>query len=295
MHAEDFIQFLASEKHYSPHTIAAYKNDLAQFHTFSISNYDLVNAVDLDHQVIRSWLAHMVESGVSARSARRKLSTLKSYFRFLLKRGLIRENPMQKIIAPRASQKLPVFVGKDKMERLFELISTDVGFIGIRNRLVMEMLYATGMRVSELISIKHKDISMEAMTLIVTGKRNKQRIIPFGSQLLAVLKDYLVIKEEQFGIININDYLITTVKGKLSYPRLIYNIVTRNLLLVTTQTKKSPHVIRHSFATGMLNNGADLNAIKELLGHSSLAATQVYTHNTIERIKHIYQQAHPKA
>lgn len=295
MHAEDFIQFLASEKHYSPHTIAAYKNDLAQFHTFSISNYDLVNAVDLDHQVIRSWLAHMVESGVSARSARRKLSTLKSYFRFLLKRGLIRENPMQKIIAPRASQKLPVFVGKDKMERLFELISTDVGFIGIRNRLVMEMLYATGMRVSELIAIKHKDISMEAMTLIVTGKRNKQRIIPFGSQLLAVLKDYLVIKEEQFGIININDYLITTVKGKQSYPRLIYNIVTRNLLLVTTQTKKSPHVIRHSFATGMLNNGADLNAIKELLGHSSLAATQVYTHNTIERIKHIYQQAHPKA
>ena len=295
MHAEDFIQFLASEKHYSPHTIAAYKNDLAQFHTFSISNYDLVNAVDLDHQVIRSWLAHMVESGVSARSARRKLSTLKSYFRFLLKRGLIRENPMQKIIAPRASQKLPVFVGKDKMEKLFELISTDVGFIGIRNRLVMEMLYATGMRVSELIAIKHKDISMEAMTLIVTGKRNKQRIIPFGSQLLAVLKDYLVIKEEQFGIININDYLITTVKGKQSYPRLIYNIVTRNLLLVTTQTKKSPHVIRHSFATGMLNNGADLNAIKELLGHSSLAATQVYTHNTIERIKHIYQQAHPKA
>ena len=295
MHAEDFIQFLASEKHYSPHTIAAYKNDLAQFHTFSISNYDLVNAVDLDHQVIRSWLAHMVESGVSARSARRKLSTLKSYFRFLLKRGLIRENPMQKIIAPRASQKLPVFVGKDKMEKLFELISTDVGFIGIRNRLVMEMLYATGMRVSELIAIKHKYISMEAMTLIVTGKRNKQRIIPFGPQLLAVLKDYLVIKEEQFGIININDYLITTVKGKQSYPRLIYNIVTRNLLLVTTQTKKSPHVIRHSFATGMLNNGADLNAIKELLGHSSLAATQVYTHNTIERIKHIYQQAHPKA
>jgi integrase/recombinase XerC len=295
MHAEDFIQFLASEKHYSPHTIAAYKNDLGQFHTFSISNYDLVNAVDLDHQVIRSWLAHMVESGVSARSARRKLSTLKSYFRFLLKRGLIRENPMQKIIAPQASQKLPVFVGIHKMEKLFELISTDVGFIGIRNRLVMEMLYATGIRVSELVTLKHKDISMEAMNLMVTGKRNKQRIIPFGSQLLAVLNDYHIIKEEQFGIFNTNDYLITTVKGKQSYPKLIYNIVTQNLHLVTTQTKRSPHVIRHSFATGMLNNGADLNAIKELLGHSSLAATQVYTHNTIERIKHIYQQAHPKA
>jgi integrase/recombinase XerC len=295
MHAEDFIQFLASEKHYSPHTIAAYKNDLAQFHAFSISNYNLVNAVDLDHQVIRSWLAHLVESGVSARSARRKLSTLKSYFRYLLKRGLIRENPMQKIIAPRATQKLPVFVGKDKMEKLFELISTDVGFVGIRNRLVMEMLYATGIRVSELIALKHKDISMEAMTLLVTGKRNKQRIIPFGSQLLAALNDYQEIKKDQFGSLSANDYLITTVKGKQSYPRLIYNIVTRNLLLVTTQTKKSPHVIRHSFATGMLNNGADLNAIKELLGHSSLAATQVYTHNTIERIKHIYQQAHPKA
>jgi len=295
MHAEDFIQFLTSEKHYSPHTIAAYKNDLGQFHTFSISNYDLVNAVDLDHQVIRSWLAHLVESGVSARSARRKLSTLKSYFRFLLKRGLIGKDPMQKIIAPRASQKLPVFVGIHKMEKLFELISTDVGFIGIRNRLVMEMLYATGIRVSELVTLKHKDISMEAMTLMVTGKRNKQRIIPFGSQLHAVLKDYQFIKEEQFGIFNNSDYLITTVKGKQSYPKLIYNIVTQNLLLVTTQTKKSPHVIRHSFATGMLNNGADLNAIKELLGHSSLAATQVYTHNTIERIKHIYQQAHPKA
>jgi len=295
MHAEDFIQFLASEKHYSPHTIAAYKNDLTQFHAFSISNYDLVNADDLDHHVIRSWLAHLVESGVSARSARRKLSTLKSYFRFLLKRGQIRENPMQKIIAPRSSQKLPVFVGKDKMEKLFELISADIGFVGIRNRLVMEMLYGTGMRVSELIALKHKDISMEAMTLMVTGKRNKQRIIPFGSQLLSVLNDYVVIKEKQFGTFNNNDYLISTVKGKQSYPRLIYNIVTSNLLLVTTQTKKSPHIIRHSFATGMLNNGADLNAIKELLGHSSLAATQVYTHNTIERIKHIYQQAHPKA
>ena len=295
MRAEEFIQFLASEKHYSHHTLIAYRNDLSQFFSFTESQFGL-NEVSLsDHQIIRSWLAHLVQSGTNPRNVNRKLSTLKSYFRFLIKRGVIAENPMQRVVAPKVAKKLPAFVSQAKMDELFNSIGFEPGFHGMRSRMVMEMLYATGMRVSELTALKHNDIDTSSQALRVIGKRNKQRIIPFTSHLQQVIKAYIEVKESHLGPVNPDDYFISSIKGKKAYPKLIYNIVTQSLALVTTQTRKSPHIIRHTFATGMLNNGADLNAIKELLGHASLAATQVYTHNTIERIKRIYQQAHPKA
>lgn len=295
MCVDDFIQFLTSEKHYSPHTITAYQNDLYDFFDFVGSAYEITDIGLVDHQVVRSWLAHLMQSGASARTAGRKLSSLRSYFRFLVKRNVVKENPMLKVVAPRTAKKLPVFIEKEKMDKLFREVAFEPGFAGMRNRVVIEMLYATGMRVSELISLRHKDIDPQSMTLLVTGKRNKQRIIPFGPCLLEVIEDYNKAKKEYFGLIEPNGFFITSVKGIKAYPKLIYNIVTQTLNLVTTQTRKSPHVIRHTFATGMLNSGADLNAIKELLGHANLAATQVYTHNTIDRIKRIYQQAHPKA
>jgi integrase/recombinase XerC len=295
MVAAAFIDFLSSEKHFSPHTVTAYKNDLAQFFNYTSSIYGLENPADIDHQVVRSWLAYLIQSGMSARTANRKLSTLKSYFRFLLKTGSVSENPMQKVISPKASQRLPAFIEKDKMNKLFELIAVTSGFEDMRNRLILELLYATGMRVSELIALKHKHVDVKEMMLLVTGKRNKQRVIPFGLIIQDLIKEYTEVKHQQWDPAGPEDYFIVTIKGKIAYPKLIYNTVTQYLSLVTTQTRKSPHTIRHSFATGMLNNGADLNAIKELLGHASLSATQVYTHNSIDRIKHIYQQAHPKA
>ncbi|MBE0662844.1 MAG: tyrosine-type recombinase/integrase [Bacteroidales bacterium] len=295
MRVDDFILFLTSEKHYSPHTITAYRNDLVQFYGYIESIYGNIESKDIDHQIIRSWLSYLIQSGATARSANRKLSTLKSYFRFLIKREVILVNPMQKVVSLKTAKNLPVFIEKGKMKSLFTSEHFEADFKGVRNRIVLEMLYATGMRVSELIGLKHIDVDLASMNLRVTGKRNKQRIIPFGSYLSDAMNEFIKVKEEQFGSVSPDSYFIITEKGEKAYPKLIYTIVTQSLAFVTTQPKRSPHILRHSFATGMLNNGADLNAIKELLGHSSLAATQVYTHNTIERIKHIYQQAHPKA
>jgi integrase/recombinase XerC len=295
MFADAFIQYLTFEKRFSVHTITAYKNDLRQFSSFADSIYGITDSRDVSYQLIRSWLAQLIQTGTSPRSANRKLSTLKSYFRFLINRGYIEENPVHKVIAPKISKKLPVFVENEKMDKLLGAIAVESDFNSVLSRFVVEILYATGMRVAELIALKHKDIDMASMSLLVTGKRNKQRIIPFGSHLRDAITEFTLAKEKQLRPVQANDFLITTVKGKKAYPKLIYNIVTQSLQRITTQDKKSPHVLRHTFATSMLNNGADLNAIKELLGHSNLAATQVYTHNTIERIKHIYQQAHPKA
>ncbi len=295
MFADAFIQYLAFEKRCSAHTITAYKNDLRQFSFYANSTYDISDLRNVNYQVIRSWLAQLIQSGTSPRSANRKLSTLKSYFRFMITRGYIEENPVNKVIAPKISKKLPVFVEKEKMDKLLGAIAVESDFNSVLSRFVVEILYSTGMRVAELIALKHKDIDITSMSLLVTGKRNKQRIIPFGNHLRDAISEFTLAKEKQFGQVQANDFLITTLKGKKAYPKLIYNIVTQSLQLITTQNKKSPHVLRHTFATSLLNNGADLNAIKELLGHSNLAATQVYTHNTIDRIKHIYQQAHPKA
>jgi integrase/recombinase XerC len=236
-----------------------------------------------------------MEEGISSRSINRKLTTLKSYFKFLVKEGSIQENPMSRVISPKTSQRLPVFVEQESMEKLFDQVNFGEGYAGSRDRLIIELFYATGMRLSELINLKYSDIDLFKNSFKVTGKRNKQRIIPFTNNLVGLLNEYLEIKKKAFPGEEQEAYLFLTNKGEKLYPKMVYRIVHQYLDQVTTISKRSPHIIRHTFATHMLNNGADLNAIKEILGHANLAATQVYTHNTIEKLKSIYKQAHPRA
>jgi len=295
MFKDRFIDYIQFEKRYSSNTIIAYNKDLEQFLHFVKESYEVDNIADVDHHIIRSWLIELMENDISARSVNRKLTTLKSYFKFLLKEDLVTENPMNKILAPKVSKRLPFFVEQDKMQSLFSDSYFDDDFPGLRDRLILDILYNTGMRLSELINLKHQDIDLEKKTMKVLGKRNKERIIPFGDNLKELLILYGVKKQKEFDQPEAFSCLLITNKGKQIYSRLVYRIVNKYLSLVSTLEKRSPHVLRHTFATHMLNNGADLNAIKELLGHSSLAATQVYTHNTIEQLKSIYNKAHPRA
>jgi len=234
----------------------------------------------------------MMEQGTGARSVGRKLTTLKSFFRFHLRVGTISINPMTKVSSPKIPRHLPVFVEKDKMELLAGQVDFGEGYPGCRDRLILELFYATGMRLSELVNLKETDLDFHHETVKVLGKRNKERLIPFSNKVGSLMKSYLDAKKQTFGE---NDDLFLTDRGKRIYPKMVYRIVTRYLGKVTTLEKKSPHVLRHTFATHLLNNGAELNAVKELLGHANLSATQVYTHNTIEKLKKIYKQAHPKA
>jgi integrase/recombinase XerC len=292
MEKERFIAFIQFEKRYSPHTVTAYRNDLDQFFTYLEKQYSVTEIRDVTHPMIRSWLVELMEHKISSRSINRKLTTLKSFFRFLQKEGHLEQNPMRKVISPKTPKRLPVFVEKEKMDLLLDEVKFEEGFPGLRDRLVLEVLYATGMRLSELVGLNLTDLDFHHSTLKVLGKRNKERIIPFSSKFGLLLKTYL---EEREKIAGDSSVLVLTDTGKKIYPKFIYRVVEKYLSLVTTADKKSPHVLRHTFATHLLNNGADLNAVKELLGHASLAATQVYTHNTIEKLKKIYNQAHPRA
>ncbi len=289
---ERFLAYIQYEKRYSPNTVIAYQTDLDQFYDYLLLQYNITDIAGVSHPVIRSWLVYLMEHQVGPRSVNRKLTTLKSFYKFLLREGVLEENPMRKVTSLKISKRLPVFVEKDKMESLFDYIEFEEGFPGSRNKLILEMFYATGMRLSELVNLKETDIDFHHDTLKVLGKRNKERLIPFSKQFESQLKAYLVEKQNSFGD---NNDLFLTDGGCRIYPKLVYRIVTRYLGTVTTMEKKSPHVLRHTFATHLLNNGAELNAVKELLGHASLSATQVYTHNTIDKLKRIYKQAHPKA
>ena len=246
----------------------------------------------VDHSMIRSWLVFLMEQGDSPRSVNRKLTSLKSFYRFLLKEGVVDYNPMRKIISPKTSKRLPEFIETEKIMALIEQMADIKGFSGLRNRIIVEMFYNTGIRLSELLTLKETDIDFHSDTIKVLGKRNKERLIPFTKKFGSLLKVYIAEKEKSFGLV---PELFLTNKGGKMYPKLIYLIVKNHLAGVTTLDKKSPHVLRHTFATHLLNNGAELNAVKELLGHANLAATQVYTHNTIEKLKRIYKQAHPRA
>lgn len=298
-----FIDYIQYEKRYSPHTVSAYRTDLDQFYSFLQIQYNITDIRDVTHPMIRSWLVLLMQEKISPRSVNRKLTTLKSFYKFLLKEGLVSINPMRKIISPRTSKKLPSFVEKEKMAMLFEKINFGEGFPALRDRLILEILYATGMRLSELINLKEMDIDFHQSTLKVLGKRNKERLIPFSNKFADLLKTYLNGKKSYLENAEFPKppgtpddlWLLVTDNGKKAYPRFIYRTVTKYLSQVTTLQKISPHVLRHTFATHLLNNGAELNAVKELLGHASLSATQVYTHNTIEKLKTIYKQAHPKA
>ncbi len=291
---ESFLKYLQYEKRYSAHTVRSYLDDLEQFISFCDFNEDNFEPVKINHKKIRSWIVNLVNNNISIRSVKRKISTLKSFYKFLLREGLIGYNPVEKVLTPKADNKLPAFINKKHMDVLLDDIDFGNDYKGVRNKLIIEMFYNTGIRVSELINLKIDDVNINELRLRVTGKRNKERIIPFTRVFKDSLQEYINIRNDKFRSAG-EDYLFLTGKSKKMYPKLVYRIVNRYLNLITTIEKKSPHVLRHTFATHMLNAGADLNAIKELLGHSNLAATEIYTHNTFERLKSIYKQAHPRA
>jgi integrase/recombinase XerC len=289
---EDFLIYLQAEKRYAAHTIKAYKNDLNQFHAFCQETDH--KGMDLHFKAIRSWVVFLMDSGYSSRTVHRKLTSLSTYCNYLIKEGQLESNPVERVLKPRMNKRVPTFVEEGQMDLLLDDFEFGDGFTGIRNRLVLDLLYQTGMRRSELIALKIGSINREGKSMKVMGKRAKERIIPMGDELLAAIDNYLVLRNEVVGEKS-EDHLIVTEKGKAAYDKLIYRIVNNYLAMVTTLEKKSPHVLRHTFATHMLNGGADLNAIKELLGHANLSATQIYTHNTYKKLKSIYNQAHPRA
>ena len=288
MQIENFLNYLKFEKRYSDHTLVAYKTDLNQFISFILLEFEIENLKEVSHSIIRSWIANLLDSGISSRSVNRKITTLKSLFKFLLMEDFITENPTQKIVSPKNTKKLPIFLEESKMEDLFKEINFPETFEGKRDKLILDVFYMTGIRLIELINLNVSDIDFQNSTLKVIGKRNKERIIPLPPILLDKLKKF-----SENNNIN-NTFFVNSEGGKLT-PKKVYVIVNKYLSMVSSLEKKSPHVLRHTFATHMLNNGADINAIKEILGHSNLSATQVYTHNTIARLKSIYKQAHPRA
>jgi integrase/recombinase XerC len=292
MHLDQFLNYLQFEKRCSSHTITAYTSDLQAFSLFLKEIYELENLQEINYQQIRSWIVSLLENNYDEKSINRKISCLKSYFNFLVKNYFIPKSPMGKVVSPKQIQKLPVFIEKQGMDNLLDGQEFEQNFEGNRDRLILEMFYCTGMRLNELINIKIPDVDFSRENVKVLGKRNKERIIPMLAHLIALIKSFLA--EWHLNPIASN-YLFTNAKsGKIS-PRLVYKIVNAYLSRATTSDKKSPHVLRHTFATHMLNNGADLNAIKEILGHANLQATQIYTHNSIERLKSIHKQAHPRA
>ena len=289
MQQEKFINYLSSEKRFSVHTITSYSNDVNQFFLFLSEEYKITSELsEVNFQIVRSWIASLLEKGVAPRSVNRKISTLKTFFKFLIREGVIQESPMLKVVAPKSKKRLPLFVEEDQIESLLNGVEFDDGFIGERDKLIIELFYVTGIRLSELINIKISDINFDNNLVKVLGKRNKERLIPLSSR---------IVKELQFFIENykIDNYLFTNLGGTKVYTKLVYRIVNKYIGKISSINKKSPHILRHTFATHMLNNGADINAIKELLGHANLSATQVYTHNTIEKLKSVYKQAHPRA
>jgi integrase/recombinase XerC len=289
-----FLQYIQYEKRFSPHTVTAYKGDLEQFADYLNVTYKINEIQEVNHTFIRSWMVSLMEAGITSRSINRKITTLKTFYKFLMKNGVVTANPMLKVQSPKQSKKLPVFVEESKMEMLFDKVDFGEGFEAFRDKLLMELFYATGMRLAELVNLKEQDIDLNGCTVKVLGKRNKERIVPFTNKMKQLFQEYLAEKRKE-AFKNKSAILFVTTEGKNIYPKLAYRIVNKYLSQVTTLDKKSPHVLRHTFATHMLNNGADINSIKEILGHANLSATQVYTHNTIEKLKTVYKQAHPRA
>ena len=291
---QPFLDYLKFEKRFSQHTVISYQTDLVAFFDYLQLSYGGVPLEQLTHIYIRSWLASLKDEGMTAKSINRKISTLRSFFKYQLKLGLIHQTPMIKINAPKNEKRLPRFVAKKDVDTLINHVEFSNDWKGKTDKLIFLIFYNTGMRLSELIGLKEGNIDFYNHSIKVLGKGNKERIIPMSNELAGEIKNYLNAKKE-FTVNYAPEVLLLNEKGKKLAPRSVYSTVKNYLGLVTTVEKKSPHILRHSFATHLTNNGADLNAVKELLGHSSLAATQVYTHNTIEKLKTIYKQAHPKA
>lgn len=288
-----FFKYLEFERRSSVHTITAYKNDVGQFCDF-LNRQDIEEWTQVNSKIIRQWMIEMLDEGIGARTVTRKISTLKVLFRFLIREDVLESNPADKITTPKIPKRLPVFVKEAEMDFLLDQVDFGSDFSGVRNKLIIDLFYFTGMRLSELVDLKISQLDFGNDVIKVLGKRNKERIVPITRELKQSLTGYIGKRNQTFPEAK-NNILFLTDKGMPAYQKLVYRIVNRYLSQVSTVTKKSPHVIRHSFATALLNRGADLNAIKELLGHANLAATEVYTHNSYEKLNSIYKQAHPRA
>jgi integrase/recombinase XerC len=291
---QPFIDYLRFEKRYAENTVRSYQDDLNQCSEFLEEIFGELKPDDISSAYIRSWLASLKDKQISSRTISRKISTLQSWFKYLLKTGAISKTPMSNIHIPKASKRLPVYVELHDIKLLFSHIEFPGDWQGLTDRLMLSIFYQTGMRLSELINLREDKIDFGNRSLKVLGKGNKERIIPLNPMLLEEIRDYVKEKRKVISYTEKN-FLLTNEKGNKLYPKYAYLAVKKYLSLVTTIDKKSPHVLRHSFATHLTNGGADLNSVKELLGHSSLAATQIYTHNTIEKLKDVYKKAHPKA
>jgi integrase/recombinase XerC len=288
-----FLDYLKFQKRYSRHTLISYGNDLEGFGEFQKEQFGGLSLSEIRGTHIRSWMAGLKEGGMTAKSINLKISALKSFFKFQLREEQVKASPVTGIIVPKISKRLPKYVEKEEVQTLFESVEFPDSFLGHTQRLVLELLYSTGMRQSELLNLRENHVDFSNSSIKVLGKGSKERIIPLGKAMIVALREYMDEKRRD-GIPVGEGYLFTGEGGKKLYPKYLYNLTVKYLSLVTTSEKKSPHVLRHSFATHLTNNGADLNAVKELLGHSSLAATQVYTHNNIEKLREVHKKAHPR-
>ena len=290
---ESFLKYLRYERNYSEKTVLSYGTDLRKFEEYFKGLDEGIDFLTVDPDLVRGWVMAMMDAGYTATSVNRKLSSLRSFYRFLLRKGLVKADPMLKVAGPKKKKPLPVFVKEADMDRLLDAADFGEGFTGIRDRMIVEMFYSTGMRLSELVGLTDADVDFSSGLIKVTGKRNKQRLIPFGEELRRDMEAYLLARDENRE--GVCDAFFVRKGGKAMLPETVRLIVKRNLSKVVTLKKKSPHVLRHSFATSMLNRHADLEAVKELLGHESLTTTEIYTHTTFEELKKVYEQAHPRA
>lgn len=290
---QPFVEYLQLEKKYSPHTVTAYLKDLEDFNGFASAEFQYAEIVDVNYSVVRSWIVSLVDSGISNRTVNRKISSLKTYYKFLLKTGQIEINPLAKHKALKTSKKIQVPFSEKEIGNVMEMFGEENDFEGLRNRLIVELFYSTGIRRAELINIKVTDVYFAQKTLKVLGKRNKERIVPLLPTVLQSINDYLQQRNDLENIKD-TDALFLTQKGVKIYETLVYRIINSYFSKASEKVKKSPHILRHSFATHLLNEGADINSVKELLGHSSLASTQVYTQNSIAKLKEVYKNSHPR-
>lgn len=289
---ESFLDYLQYERNYSEKTVLAYGEDIKQLREFAQEEYGKFDPLEVEAELIREWIVSLMDRGYTSTSVNRKLSSLRTFYKYLLKQGEVVVDPLCRIKGPKNKKTLPVFLKESEMNRLLDETDFGKGFKGCRDRLVIEMFYATGMRLSELIGLDDKDVDFSASLLKVTGKRNKQRLIPFGDELRDLMLGYIDIRNETIPVRS--EAFFIKEDGRRLYKNLVYNLVKRNLSKVATLKKKSPHVLRHTFATTMLNNEAELGAVKEILGHESITTTEVYTHATFEELKKVYKQAHPR-
>lgn len=293
MYIDQFCDYLKLERNYSDRTIGNYRMDLEQFRSFMSGLDSQLDFLTADKDVVRQWVVSMMENGCKPSTVNRRLSSLRSFYRFLRIRGITSESPASKVQGPKGDKPLPSFVREADMDRLLDDTSLGDGFIGIRNRAVIATLYETGMRLAELVGLNDADVDFSSHLIKITGKRNKQRLVPFGQDLLAILEEYLNARQREFGVRH--DAFFLSPKGERIPRHQVYHLVKDSLTMVSSVQKKSPHVLRHSFATAMLNHDAELEAVRELLGHDSISTTEIYTHTTFEELKKVYEKAHPRS